>query len=195
VSSFRRWLLLAATVLLTDVALTGAAADTNAAADTSVAADTNAAANPPAGPIAPTSRADATRTVADMRHIMSPQGVERLEKVSIGGIDQWISIRGLDRRNPVLLMLHGGPGYVSMPLSWFKVTRLECPLILFSGRHDYNVSSEVGAEWFEKVRAPSKRLVWFENSAHEVMDEEPGKVLVSLVQYARPIAERAGDVP
>jgi hypothetical protein len=27
------------------------------------------------------------------------------------------------------------------------------------------------------------------------MDEEPGKVLVSLVQYARPIAERAGDVP
>jgi proline iminopeptidase len=66
---------------------------------------------------------------------------------------------------------------------------------LFSGRHDYNASSEVGAEWFEKVRVPSERLDWFENSAHEVMDGEPGKVLVSLVQYARPIAERAGDVP
>jgi proline iminopeptidase len=397
VNSFRRWLLLAATVLLTDVALTSAAAETIVATDTIAATNTNAAANPAATPVAPINRADATRIVADMRHITSPQGVERLEKVSIGGIDQWVSIRGLDRRNPVLLMLHGGPGYVSMPLSWYfqrgweeyftvvqwdqrgsgktyvsndpakvaptltreqvvadtqemilwlrkefhkdkifvlghsfgtflgltvaqkhpewlhayigmaqltnspeserrgwrfamahaqaahneqavrelqsiapyaaegkpvtlpdlfkqrkwlqfyggaivgrsdfevesaavhlspeytdadvrlwgkgndfteqalladvintdfsKVTRLECPLILFSGRHDYNVSSEVGAEWFEKVRAPSKRLVWFENSAHEVMDEEPGKLLVSLVQYARPIAERAGDVP
>jgi len=39
--------------------------------------------------------------------------VERLEKVRIGGIDQWVSIRGADRRNPVLLYMHGGPGYVS----------------------------------------------------------------------------------
>ncbi|PGM59550.1 alpha/beta hydrolase [Bacillus sp. AFS053548] len=29
--------------------------------------------------------------------------------VTIGGIDQWISIRGEDRRNPVLLLIHGGP--------------------------------------------------------------------------------------
>jgi pimeloyl-ACP methyl ester carboxylesterase len=75
------------------------------------------------------------------------------------------------------------------------VTTLKCPLILFSGRHDYNVSSTVGAEWFERVQAPSKRLVWFESSAHEIMDEEPGKLLLSLVEYARPIAQRAGDVP
>ncbi|MEH7515625.1 alpha/beta hydrolase [Gottfriedia acidiceleris] len=29
--------------------------------------------------------------------------------VTIGGIDQWITIRGEDRRNPVLLLIHGGP--------------------------------------------------------------------------------------
>ncbi len=37
----------------------------------------------------------------------------------IGGIDQWVSIRGNDARNPVLLMLHGGPGRVSMPSTWY----------------------------------------------------------------------------
>jgi proline iminopeptidase len=43
----------------------------------------------------------------------------RPEKVTIGGIDQWVSIRGTNRRNPVLLLIHGGPGYVSMPMSWW----------------------------------------------------------------------------
>ena len=45
---------------------------------------------------------------------MTPNGVERF-----GGIDQWVSIRGSDRRNPVLLYMHGGPGYVSIPMSWW----------------------------------------------------------------------------
>lgn len=74
------------------------------------------------------------------------------------------------------------------------VKRLKTPLILFLGRHDHNVSAMVAAEWFAGVKAPSKQLVWFEQSAHELMAEEPGKVLLSLVRHARPIAERAGDV-
>lgn len=344
------------------------------------------------------SRAEATQIIANLRKVVTPAGVERLEAVRIGGIDQWISIRGHDRRNPVLLMIHGGPGFVSMPTSWYfqrgweeyftvvqwdqrgagktyvandpaklaptmtrerivedaleliawlrrelgkerifvvghswgsvigldvaqrrpewlhayigfgqatnvreserrgwqfvmeraraegnaeairelqalapyaapgqplplaalgvqrkwlgvfggavhgrtdgmaaeaaaitlapeytdadvakvweanafseqhllpavvdldlsTVEELACPLILFSGRHDHNVSSAVGAEWFARVRAPVKHLVWFERSAHEVMIEEPGKTLLSLVQYARPLAEQAGDAP
>jgi esterase/lipase len=62
------------------------------------------------------------------------------------------------------------------------------------GRHDTNVTAEVAAEWFVKVEAPEKHIVWFEHSAHLPMTEEPGKFLISLVSYARPIAERAGDV-
>jgi len=68
-------------------------------------------------------------------------------------------------------------------------------VFLFEGRHDHNVSSELAAEWLQGVKAPAKQLVWFEQSAHEVMIEEPGKTLLSLVQQVRPIAERAGDVP
>ena len=66
-------------------------------------------------PSPPTSRAQATAIIANARKIVTPNGVERLQKVRIGGIDQWVSIRGADRRNPVLFVLHGGPGYVSMP--------------------------------------------------------------------------------
>jgi pimeloyl-ACP methyl ester carboxylesterase len=347
--------------------------------------------------VGPGSRAEATRIVAEMRRIVTTAGVERLEKVRIGGIDQWISVRGFDRRNPILLYIHGGPGFPAMPTSWFyqrgweeyftvvqwdqrgagktyvandpsvvgptmtpqrmiadaeemigwlrkefgkqkifvlghswgsylglelarrhpqwlhayigmgqitnsmeserrgwrfamdqarranneeavrelqsiagygqgsrrlawkdvelqrkwlgfyggavhgrrrfdheivgtalapeytdadvrsiwvasdfseerlltavlatdfrSVTTLECPMILFNGRYDYNVSASVAAEWFQRLRAPSKTLVWFERSAHDIVNEEPGKVLLSLVQYARPIAERAGDIP
>ncbi len=350
-----------------------------------------------AGQAGPNSRAEATKIVAEMRRIVTPQGVERLERVRIGGIDQWISVRGFDRRNPVLLYIHGGPGFPAMPTSWYyqrgweeyftvvqwdqrgagktylandpkvvgptmtpqrmiadaeemigwvrrefdkkkifvlghswgsylglemarrhpewlhayvgmgqitdsleserrgwrfamdearrarneqairelqaiegyaqgngppqwkdvevqrkwlgfyggavhgrtrfdheivgtalspeysdtdvesiwvasdfseerllpmvlttnfsSVTTLECPMILFNGRYDYNVSATVAAEWFERLRAPSKTLVWFERSAHDIVNEEPGKVLLSLVQYARTIAEHAGDVP
>lgn len=39
----------------------------------------------------------------------SPYGIEESGFARIGGIDQWISIRGEDHRNPVILELHGGP--------------------------------------------------------------------------------------
>jgi proline iminopeptidase len=347
-------------------------------------------------PAKPASRHEATAIIANARKIVTPNGVERLEKVRIGGIDQWVSIRGADRRNPVLLYIHGGPGYVSIPMSWWfthgleeyftvvqwdqratgktylltdsvkiaptltrermiadteemaawarkefskdkifvlghswgsflglqlarhhpewlyayigvcqlidgpeserrgwrfamnaarrdgsaeavreleaitpygapgqtipikdiyverkwvgyyggvmayrrdnsadgdlsqlspdysdqeighiwdgnkfatpyllpevvaldltKANKLAVPLILFLGRHDRNVNAEVAAAWFDAVKAPEKQLVWFEHSAHIPMTEEPGKFLLSLVRYARPIAEKAGDV-
>jgi len=37
-------------------------------------------------------------------------GIVEERFVTIGGIDQWIGIRGEDQSNPVLLILHGGPG-------------------------------------------------------------------------------------
>jgi proline iminopeptidase len=346
--------------------------------------------------VKPTDRAEATAIVADVRKILTPHGVERLEKVKIGGIDQWVSVRGADRRNPVLLHVHGGPGYVSMPMSWWfsrgweeyftvvqwdqraagktflltdpavvaptltlermvddteemaawtrkefgkdkvfvlghsfgsylglqlalrrpdwlyayigvcqlingpeserrgwrfamdaarnepnaeaihaletiapygasgrvipikdiyvqrkwvsyyggvmayrrdnaadsalaqlspdysdkeisriwegnkfatpyllpkvialdlsGVKQLAVPVLLFLGRHDRTVNSEVAAEWFDAVKTPEKRLVWFENSGHMPMTEEPGKFFLSLLRYARPFAEEPGEI-
>ena len=66
-------------------------------------------------------------------------------------------------------------------------------MILLEGRHDRTVNSDVAHDWFTRVTAPQKTFVWFEHSAHEPESEEPGKFLLSLVRYARPIAQKAGD--
>ncbi|NGZ83939.1 alpha/beta hydrolase [Duganella aceris] len=63
------------------------------------------------------------------------------------------------------------------------------PVVMFMGRHDYTTPSQPTAEWLSKVRAPYKRAVWFENSSHLVQFEEPGKTLVSLLDYVRPLAK------
>ncbi|HEX3701028.1 MAG TPA: alpha/beta fold hydrolase [Phenylobacterium sp.] len=44
-----------------------------------------------------------------------PFAIQEARFVRIGGLDQWISIRGQDRRNPVLLVVHGGPGGSMVP--------------------------------------------------------------------------------
>jgi hypothetical protein len=38
--------------------------------------------------------------------------IEESSFVTIGGIEQWVTIRGDDRRKPLLLFLHDGPGDV-----------------------------------------------------------------------------------
>jgi hypothetical protein len=52
---------------------------------------------------------------AQLYAISSPKGIDEGQFVTIGGIEQWITIRGWDRDNPVLLFLHGGPGDVTNP--------------------------------------------------------------------------------
>jgi len=49
--------------------------------------------------------------------IRSPNGVQQGLYVAIGGIEQWVQIRGEDRNNPVLLFVHGGPGSSTLPMS------------------------------------------------------------------------------
>jgi pimeloyl-ACP methyl ester carboxylesterase len=57
------------------------------------------------------------RNAADYA-ITTPNGIDESKYVMIGGIEQWITIRGEDRSNPVVLFLHGGPGEATNPWAY-----------------------------------------------------------------------------
>src|SRR5258706_2513154 len=54
--------------------------------------------------------------VFEGRAITSPDGIDSLKAVRIGGIDQWVEVRGQNVNNPILLFIHGGPGIAFIPM-------------------------------------------------------------------------------
>ncbi|WP_058835585.1 alpha/beta fold hydrolase [Luteimonas abyssi] len=72
-------------------------------------------------------------------------------------------------------------------VSFDDLDRLDVPVLMFMGRHDYTTPSPLAARWLEAVDAPHKRAVWFEHSAHLAPIEEPGRFLAALLQEVLPL--------
>jgi len=66
----------------------------------------------------PMSRDSIVGRIADLNRIHTPEGIEVVEPVDVNGSTQWITIRGLNRANPILLFVHGGPGSAMLGMSW-----------------------------------------------------------------------------
>ncbi|MDX8360121.1 alpha/beta hydrolase [Cytobacillus sp. IB215316] len=63
--------------------------------------------------------------------------------------------------------------------------KFEIPMYFCVGRYDYQTPHELVQEYYHSIEAPTKELVWFENSAHSPNFEEPNKfydVCLSAVQ-------------
>jgi pimeloyl-ACP methyl ester carboxylesterase len=68
------------------------------------------------------------------------------------------------------------------------VPRLQVPTFFFLGRHDHVIEAATSAAYFQMLVAPSKTLVWFEQSAHEPPFEEPAKFNRAMMELVRPLA-------
>jgi pimeloyl-ACP methyl ester carboxylesterase len=69
-----------------------------------------------------------------------------------------------------------------------SVPELKMPVFFLIGRHDHQVAAKTSAAYFEKLVAPTKRLVWFEDSAHMPPFEEPEKFNSMMAELVAPFA-------
>jgi pimeloyl-ACP methyl ester carboxylesterase len=88
----------------------------------------------------------------------------------------------------------------SLGAMWAEVSKLnlaevaptlQVPVFFFLGRRDHWVAPEVSVAYFDALIAPSKKLVWFEESGHEPFVDEPARFNAAMLELVRPaVAER-----
>jgi pimeloyl-ACP methyl ester carboxylesterase len=67
------------------------------------------------------------------------------------------------------------------------VPELRVPVFFFLGRRDSWVPPETSVAYFDALSAPSKKLLWFEESGHEPFVDEPAKFNTMMVDLVRPV--------
>ncbi|MGQ9426414.1 alpha/beta fold hydrolase [Gilvimarinus sp. F26214L] len=80
-----------------------------------------------------------------------------------------------------------------LEVDFSAVDEFPIPVVMLMGRHDYTTPSEPTAAWMKNLDAPYKRAVWFERSSHMVPWEEPGKLLVTLLETVHPLATQSTE--
>jgi pimeloyl-ACP methyl ester carboxylesterase len=66
-----------------------------------------------------------------------------------------------------------------------EVPEVKVPVYFCIGRHDYNTPFELAEKYFNQLEAPKKELIWFEESAHSPLYEEPDKFNDLLINHIR----------
>lgn len=57
--------------------------------------------------------------IANAVKISSPHGIDEGKFINVNGAEEWITIRGENKNNPVILFLHGGPSEANSPFVEF----------------------------------------------------------------------------
>lgn len=64
---------------------------------------------------------------------------------------------------------------------------LTMPVVIFVGRRDHWVPAETSVAYFDALVAPSKKLVWFEQSGHEMFVDEAEKFNATMLEVVLPL--------
>jgi pimeloyl-ACP methyl ester carboxylesterase len=97
--------------------------------------------------------------------ITTPNGIREETFITIGGIQQWVTIRGHDRSNPVLVILHGGPASPYTPFnSWLSEWEKHFTIVQWDQRgtgKTYTKNSEQDSDplSFQKIADDGTELV------------------------------------
>jgi pimeloyl-ACP methyl ester carboxylesterase len=67
-------------------------------------------------------------------------------------------------------------------------TKFRVPVILMSGRYDQICVASLSYRYYQRITAPKKEFVWFEQSAHSPPFEEPAKFNAWIIDKVRPLA-------
>jgi proline iminopeptidase len=76
-----------------------------------------------------------------------------------------------------------------------SVPSIDVPVFFYLGRHDRHVEATLAATYFEALGAPLKRLIWFENSAHNAPFEEPDLFNTNVISTLQSIGIRLETRP
>lgn len=60
--------------------------------------------------------------------------------------------------------------------------KVDCPIYFFVGKNDIQTSTKITKEYFEELKAPKKDLFLFENSWHQIHQDEPEKFQNTIIQ-------------
>ena len=66
-----------------------------------------------------------------------------------------------------------------------KVSELKIPVYFCSGKYDYTVNVDLSQEYYEKIKAPKKDFILFEDSAHSPCFEEEDKFIEVLLNISQ----------
>lgn len=74
------------------------------------------------------------------------------------------------------------------------VPRLDVPVIFILGRRDPWIPAETSKAYVDVLRAPSKKVVWFDESGHEPFVDEPSKFVEAMLGLVRPLCGPSPEV-
>jgi len=67
-------------------------------------------------------------------------------------------------------------------------THFAIPVFIMAGRYDHNTDAKLQHEYFERIVAPAKQFVWFDESAHSPPFEQAAASNATMIHVVLPVA-------